>query len=137
MASLIYNSALEDEAKGAIDYDSDTFKALLVSSSYMPSKSEHTRRSDVTNELSAGNGYTTGGVTVACTVAKDNTSNRVTLTFAGPTWTSFTGNVQGMVVYKSTGTAANDPLVFYLDTGGVTRTNATLAISVSTITKQN
>ena len=137
MASLIYNSALEDEARGVIDYDTDTFKALLVSSSYTPSKSGHTRRSDVTNELSTGSGYTAGGVTVACTVAKDNTNNKVTLTFAGSSWTGLTGTAQGMVVYKSTGTAANDPLVFYLDMGGVTRTNATLAISASTITKQN
>ena len=32
MASFIYNSALDDLAKGAIDFDTDAFKLLLVTS---------------------------------------------------------------------------------------------------------
>ena len=79
MANLIYDSALEDEAKGAIDYDTDTFKIMLVTSSYTPNKGTHTRRSDVTNEVT-GTGYTAGGVTSVCTVAKDTTNHKVTLT---------------------------------------------------------
>lgn len=67
MASLIYNSAIDDMAKGAIDFDTDTFKVLLVTSSYSPNKDTHTKRSDVTNEVS-GTGYTAGGATSACTV---------------------------------------------------------------------
>ena len=36
MASIIYNSALRDEAAGAIDFDTDSFKVMLLSSSYTP-----------------------------------------------------------------------------------------------------
>ena len=137
MASLIYNSALEDEAKGAIDYDTDTFKTLLVTSSYTPDKDTHTRRSDVTNEVS-GSGYTAGGATSACTVVKDTANDRVTLTFAAVSWASATITARGAVIYKSTGTAANDPLVGYVDFGAdVSRTAATFSLSASVITKQN
>ena len=137
MSSLIYNSALEDEAKGAIDYDTDTFKVLLVTSSYTANKDTHTRRSDVTNEVT-GTGYTAGGATCACTVAKDTATDKVTLTFAAVSWTSATITARGAVIYKSTGTAANDPLICYINFGAdVVRTNATFSLSASVITKQN
>ena len=44
MASLIYNSAVDDMARGAIDFDTDTFKVLLVTSSYSHNKDTHDRR---------------------------------------------------------------------------------------------
>ena len=34
MASLIYNSCIDDMARGAIDFDTDTFKVMLVTSTY-------------------------------------------------------------------------------------------------------
>jgi hypothetical protein len=81
MASLIYNSFVDDMARGAIDADTDTFKVMLVSSAYSPNKDTHDKRDDVTNEVS-GTGYTAGGVTSACTVTKDTANDRVTLSFA-------------------------------------------------------
>ncbi len=50
MPSLIYNSLLEDIATGAVDLNSDTFKAMLVTDSYTGDKDAHTKRSDITNE---------------------------------------------------------------------------------------
>jgi hypothetical protein len=138
MASLIYNSAVEDSAKGAIDFDTDTFKTLLVTSSYTPNKDTHDRRDDVTNEVANGNGYTTGGATCTCTVTKDTATDRVTLTFAGVNWTSSTITARGAVIYKSTGTASADPLVAYIDFGAdVTSTASTFSVSSSVITLQN
>lgn len=137
MADLIFNSALEDEATGAIDYNTDTFKILLVTSTYTPNKDTHTRRSDVTNEVT-GTGYTAGGATCACTVAKDTANDRVTLTFAATSWATSTITARGAVIYKSTGTAANDPLVCYIDFGAdVVTTATTFSVSASVITKQN
>lgn len=137
MASLIYNSCLDDLAKGSIDFDTDTFKTALVTSSYTANKDTHTRRSDVTNEVS-GTGYTAGGVTTACTVAKDTTNDKITLTFASPSWPTSTITARGAVIYKSTGTAANDPLVGYIDFGGdVVSSGGTFSISQSVITLQN
>jgi hypothetical protein len=136
MASLIYTSCEDDAARGAIDFDTDTFKTLLVTSSYTPNQATHTRRSDITNEAT-GTGYTAGGATTACTVAKDTANKRITLTFAGPSWANATISAAGAVIYKSTGTASADPLVAYVDFGStVTRTGATFSLSSTTITRQ-
>jgi hypothetical protein len=138
MASLIFNSFHEDLAKGNVDMDTDTFKMMLVTDSYTPNKDTHADRADVTNEVAASGGYTAGGKTVTCTVARDNTNDRTTLTFAAESWASSTITAAAAVVYKSTGTAANDLLVFYNDFGGdVTTSNTTFSVGSSVITLQN
>jgi hypothetical protein len=50
MASLIYNSAIFDASTGAIDFDTDAFKMMLVTSSYTAAKT-HMKRNAVTNGL--------------------------------------------------------------------------------------
>jgi hypothetical protein len=82
MASLIYDNALLNEAKGLIDFDSDTFKVMLVTSSYTPDKANHAYRSSVTNEV-VGTGYTAGGASAgSCTVAVDTVNHREEITLA-------------------------------------------------------
>jgi hypothetical protein len=138
MASLIYNSAVDDLARGAIDFDTDTFKTLLVTSSYTPNKDTHDKRDDVTNEVAATGGYTAGGETSACTVTKDTANDKVTLSFAAVSWGSSTITAAGAVIYKSTGTASADPLVAYIDFGGdVSSNGGTFSVGASTITLQN
>lgn len=138
MASLIYNSAVDDMARGAIDFDTDTFKVMLVTSSYTPNKDTHDKRDDVTNEAS-GTGYTSGGATSACTVTKDTANDRVTLQFASVSWASSTITARGAVIYKSRGGASSaDELVAYNDFGAdVSTTAGTFSIAASTITLQN
>jgi hypothetical protein len=138
MASLIYNSFHEDLARGNMDLDADTFKMLLVTSSYTPNKDTHGKRNSVTNEVS-GTGYTAGGKTVTCTVARDNANDRTTLTFAAESWANSTITARGAVVYKSRGGASSaDELVFYNDFGGdITTSDTTFSVGVSTITLQN
>ena len=137
MASLIYNSAIDDMARGAIDFDTDSFKAMLVTSSYTPDKDTHDKRDDVTNEVS-GTGYTAGGVTTACTVTKDTANDKVTLQFAEVSWASSTITARALVIYKSTGTASTDNLVAYNDFGSdVSSTAGTFSVAASTITLQN
>ena len=139
MASLIYNSCLDDLAKGAIDFDTDTFKVMLVTSSYTPNKDTHDKADDVTNEVANGNGYTTGGTTSACTVTKDTANDKVTLEFASVSWGTATITARGAVIYKSRGGASSaDELVAYIDFGGdVSSNGGTFSISASTITLQN
>lgn len=136
MASLIYTSCLDDAARGAIDFDTDTFKTLLVTSSYTPNQSTHTKRSDLTNEAS-GTGYTTGGVTTACTVTKDTANKKITLVFATASWATSTITARAAVIYKSTGTASADPLVAYVDfNADVSSSGGTFSVGASTITLQ-
>jgi hypothetical protein len=138
MASFIYNSCLEDFVSGDIDFSADTFKLMLVTSSYTANKDTHLKRSSVTNEVS-GTGYTAGGATTACTVAKSTTDDRVTLTFASVSFSTATITARAGVIYKSRGGADTaDELVAYVDFGGdVTSTAANFTVGASTITLQN
>lgn len=124
-------------AKGDIDLDTATVKAMLTTNSYTENK-DHDRRDDVTNEITA-TGYTAGGVTVTPTVSAVDTANdRITITLPTATWNAFTGTARRLVYYVSTGTAANDPLIACIDFGSdVTRTAQTMEVSASTITIQN
>jgi len=138
MASLIYNSAIDDMARNNIDFDTNTFKAMLVTSSYTPNKDTHDKRDDVTNEVT-GTGYTAGGVTTACTVTKDTANDRVTLQFAAVSWATSTITARALVIYKSRGGASSaDELVAYNDFGSdVSSTAGTFSVAASTITLQN
>lgn len=138
MADLIYNSCLFDQAKGAIDFDTDTFKVMLVTSGYSPNKDSHAKRSDVTSETT-GTGYTAGGAACTVTVTQDNSTDRITISFATTEWLSSTITARGAVVYKARGGAASaDELVFYNDFGAdVSTTGGTFTVGASTITYQN
>ena len=138
MASLIYNSALDDEARGNINFASDTFKCMLVTSSYTPNKDTHTKRSDVTNEVS-GTGYSSGGATATFTVTKDTTNDRIDISLGAISLSSSTITAAGAVYYKSRGGASSaDEVVAYIDFGGnITSTNGTWALSASTLRIQN
>lgn len=137
MASFIYTSCLDDAARGSIDFDSDSFKTLLVTSSYSANKNTHTKRSDVTNEVS-GTGYTSGGVTTACTVTKDTTNTKITLSFASVSWSTSTISANAAVIYKARGGASSaDELVAYIDFGATVSTaGGTFSVGSSTITLQ-
>lgn len=138
MASLIYNSCIDDMARGAIDFDTDSFKVMLVTSSYTANKDTHDKRDDVTNEVS-GTGYSAGGAASVCTVTKDTANDKVTLSFAAVSWATATITARGAVYYKSRGGASSaDELVAYVDFGGdVSSTGATFSLGSSTITLQN
>jgi hypothetical protein len=138
MASLIYNSAIDEMARGDIDFDTDTFKAMLVTSTYTPNKDTHEFRDDVTNEVS-GTGYTAGGVASPITVSKDTVNDRVTIQFDAVSWASSTITARGCVYYKSRGGASSaDEIVAYNDFGSnVASSGGTFAVAASTITLQN
>lgn len=139
MPSLVYNSFLDDVVKGSIDCDTDSFKAMLVTATYSPNKDTHTKRSDVTNEVT-GTGYTAGGAAVTCTVAKDTTNDRETLTFSNPSWASATITARAAVIYKTRGGASSaDELVAYVDFGSdIASTGGTFAVTFSSaLTFQN
>ncbi|AFU86559.1 hypothetical protein D869_gp077 [Caulobacter phage CcrRogue] len=131
MASLVYNSMLHDLVNGDIAFDTDTFKVMLVTSAYTPNKDTHTRKNQVTNEVT-GAGYTAGGQASAVTITPDTANDREDLSFATVTWTSATITARAAVIYKDTGTASTSPLVAYVDFGtDVSSTNANFAVSFS------
>jgi hypothetical protein len=118
MADTIYNSFKRDVQNGALDLDTDTIKVMLVTSTYTPDQDAHTKRSDITNEVS-GTGYTAGGAALANkSVTQDNTDNEGVFDADDVQWASASITARGAVLYKSRGGAASaDELLFYLDFG--------------------
>lgn len=138
MASLIYNSFLDDVFRGNIDCDTDTFYVLLVTSGYTEDKDAHDKRDDVTNEVS-GTGYTAGGVAATVTVTKDTANDRIDVSLGSASWASSTITARKAVYYKRRGGAASaDELVAVNDFGSdVITTAGTFTLNASTVRIQN
>jgi hypothetical protein len=138
MASMIFNSCLDDAARGNIDFDTDTFKVMLVTSTYAPNKDTHLKRSSVTNEV-VGTGYTAGGAAATVTVTKDTANDRIDISLGAAAWASSTITARAAVYYKSRGGASSaDELVAYIDFGAdIISTNGTFNLSASTLRIQN
>lgn len=142
MASLVYNSFWDDVIRGLLDVDSSTFKVLLTTSGYTEDKSTHLVRTSITNEVAAGNGYTSGGATATVTVTKNTGNSTVVISLGGATWTTAaaqTLTARKAVYYQVVGTAATDRLVAVVDftTDQVASNGGTLTLSASTITLTN
>lgn len=120
ITTKFYGTGLLKSVTGSIDWDADTFKLSLHTSSYTPNLDTHDFANDLTNELSSASGYTTGGVTLSSVaVTYDSGSDQVRLDCADPSWT-FTGTRTWRygVVYKSRGGASSaDELLALIDFG--------------------
>lgn len=138
MASLIYNSFLDDVFRGNIDCDTDTFYVELVTSTYTENKDTHTKRSDITNEVT-GTGYTADGKVVTVTVTKDTVNDRIDVSLGGTTWTTSTITARKAVYYKRRGGLASaDELVAVVDFGAdVISSAGTFTLTASTLRIQN
>lgn len=137
MASIIYDSFLDDVARGNIDLDTDSFKCMLVSAAYTEDRVAHTKRSNISNEI-VGAGYTAGGASVAVTVTKDTVNHRIDISLGAVSLSSASITARKAIYYKSRGGASNlDELIACIDFGSdVTSTNDTWSLSASTIRQQ-
>jgi hypothetical protein len=105
-------------ANGVWDWDTDTIKVALTTSSYVPNQDTHDFFNDITNELTTTGGYTAGGQTITTpTVTYDTATNETRLDADDPSWTSASFTARYAVWYKSTGVAANSPVIGYMDFG--------------------
>ena len=118
MANAIFNSFKRDIANGSINLATDAVKIMLVGSAYTPNIDTHTKRSDVTNEVS-GTGYTAGGIAlVNKTVTMNTTSDKGVFDADDITLSNATITARGAVLYKARGGVSSaDELIAYLDFG--------------------
>lgn len=101
-----------------IDWISDTIKATLHTTTYVPNIDTNEVFADATNELATANGYTAGGVTLANkTVSYNATGNVSTFSADDFSWTASGGDlVFRYVVFWRDSTV--DPLIGFLDQTG-------------------
>ncbi len=119
MPSKLYGNFLKQALNKEIDWDSDTIKVALLSSSYTPNQDTHDYFDDVSSYEVTGTGYTTGGITLASkTSTYDGTNNVIVLDAADVTWSSSTITARYAVVYDDSGaSAAAKALIGYVDFG--------------------
>ncbi len=107
-----------------VDFDTNTFKCALVTSTWVPQFDTDSKFSDIDSELPATGGYTGGGKTLTSVALTQTSDGSATITFdaADVSWTASTlSNVAAAVVYSSTvndASATNDSLIAYIDFGG-------------------
>ena len=102
----------KDVMLGLHDLDSDTIKIALYTSS--ASLDATTDTYTTSNEVANGNGYTTGGVTLAnASVIENGTSG--CFDADNPEWTSATFTARGALIYNDTD---GDRAIAVLDFGG-------------------
>jgi hypothetical protein len=111
ITTAMCSSFKEELLKGVHDFENDTFKMALYTSSATLDAS--TTAYTVTNEVS-GTGYTAGGQDLdSPTVTLSGTTAFVD--FADETWTTATITARGALIYNST--AAGNPAVAVFDFG--------------------
>lgn len=135
MASANFTNLPRHLAKADIDFDTATFKVLLVSG--VPSEANldtWVNRSDVTTEIT-GTGYTAGGIAQLFTLdAVDATNNRQSVTYTNIVngWTASTFSALGAIIYLNSGLNTTDKLLHFIDfVGTITCTAGTFSITYS------
>lgn len=118
MPAKLYGQLMAKAFNKEVDFDSDTIKVMLTTSSYTPNQDTHVYKSDVTNEVT-GTGYTTGGQALASkTVTYDSATNTVILDAADTVWSSSTITARYAVIYDDAGASdASKVLLGYVDFG--------------------
>jgi hypothetical protein len=114
------------------DWNTDTIKVSLHTSTYSPDRDADDYHNDATNEIS-GTGYTAGGqAIVSPTVTFDSATDEIRLDHADPSWASSSFTARTAVWYKDKGGASSaDPLIGYLPFGAdVTVSSGTFSIAI-------
>jgi hypothetical protein len=113
-----YGSLIAKAFNKEVDFDTDTIKVALLTSSYTPNQDTDDYWNDVSSYEVSGTGYTAGGATLASKTVTYTSGTNVTKFDADDvSWTSSTITARYAVIYDSTGTASTSALIGYVDFG--------------------
>jgi hypothetical protein len=116
-------------------FNGATVKMILLQNGYSFNGDTHDEYSDVSaSEIANGNGYTTGGKTLAgLSISQDDTDNEGVLDCNDPVWTSASITAYGCIVYiDSETTPVADALVNHQDfSGAVSSTNGNFTVEIA------
>lgn len=118
MATFVFYDAFKDRmGQGDHELDAHTFKWALTNTA--PNVDTHDELADIT-EISAGNGYTAGGATLASSAWAETSAGSGIWRFTGND-TVFTASGGAIATFRYAvlynDTVSGDPLVGYLDNG--------------------
>jgi len=111
-----FNITVADLANKVHDMGSDTLKFLLTNTAPLATNSI---KANLT-EISAGNGYTAGGTTVAITSSSQTSGTYSLVPTADVVFTASGGSIgpfRYVVLYNDTPTSPADPLISFYDRG--------------------
>lgn len=136
---LAYGAALEGIFSGTIDVHNDTFRMVLLTSSYTPNQSTHSTFADISAAEVSGTGYTAGGE--ACDLVVSRSGLVVTVDGADGIWPTSTITAKYAAIVRDADAngalASTDLLVSYcdLDTGGgsLSTTNGTFTVTIDAL----
>lgn len=127
----LYGLAIKSAFNKEIDWDTDTIRCMLCTSSYTPNQDTHQYKSSVDNEVT-GTAYNAGGGTVGnCTVTYTGATNVLMLDGDDVSWASSTITARTAVVYDGTpGADASRPLICYQQNDAdISSSNGTFTVS--------
>lgn len=117
---------------GTHDLDTHVFKMALCTQAQTLGAATTIGYSGLTGQVANGNGYTTGGKTVAITLSRSG--GTVTVNCASQQWTASTFSAKWAVIYNDT--ATNKDLLCYVDLettvpAGLSPSNGNLDVNTS------
>ena len=107
-----------------VDFSADTFKIILMATGFTFNKDTHHGYADVSaSELANGNGYSTGGNTLAgVAVTEDDDDDRTEISWDNTSWSASGGSIgpsPGAIIYDDSPTSPQaDPIVGFIDFSG-------------------
>jgi hypothetical protein len=118
VTALMAGNTLLKALNKEIDWDSDTIKVMLCTSSYTPNQDTHIYKSSVTNEVT-GTGYTAGGKALTNkTITYTDATNVIKLDADDVAWVDSTISARYAVIYDDApATDATKPIIGVVDFG--------------------
>lgn len=131
MASNLYTPSLLKIATNDLDFETDTIKALAVTSGYTFSKS-HEFVSQITNEVS-GTGYSRQTLSTKSIVSTTGTPDQIEFKdTGGVTFTNIdvsgSGDIAALIIYKEVTTDSDSPVICYVDIPDIATNGSTITI---------
>lgn len=115
-----YDQLIDLMSDGTMDMDGDTFKMILLDNSHSFAATNTLLTEVNTNEVANGNGYTTGGATLA-NVTWAHTTGTVKFDSDDVTWSASGGSITAYhgVIYDDTVVSPADALCIDINFDGV------------------
>jgi hypothetical protein len=116
----IFRAFMTSSFNKLADWDSDTVKCSLHTSTMSPAQDTWDFFNDLTNELAASGNYSSGGTTISPCSFLTGTSKHTAIDGADAAWTNLTMSSAaryGAVTDTTPGTSATNPLMCWVDFG--------------------